>query len=108
MSGLPMRIFSRRSVCRPFITPMITISALTAMVTPPMAITLISDSSFESAAAAQVAPRDGQLEAGHSGRSVGKRMTSRMFGVFVRYMNSRSMPMPTPPIGGMPYSMARR
>ena len=29
-SGLPMRIFSRRSFCSPVITPMMTISALTA------------------------------------------------------------------------------
>ena len=47
MSGLPMRIFSRRSFCSPFITPMITISALTATVTPPIAMRLISDSSFD-------------------------------------------------------------
>ena len=40
-----MRIFSRRSVCSPFITPMITISALTATVTPRIAIVLMSDSS---------------------------------------------------------------
>ena len=47
MSGLPMRIFSRRSFCSPVITPMMTISALTAMVTPPIEMRLISDSSFD-------------------------------------------------------------
>ena len=47
MSGLPMRIFSRRSCCSPFITPMMTMSALTPTTTPPIAITLISDSSFD-------------------------------------------------------------
>src|ERR671926_241690 len=43
MSGLPMRILSRRSVCKPFMTPMITISALTPTSTPPIAMTLISE-----------------------------------------------------------------
>src|SRR3954463_7657251 len=47
MSGLPIRIFSRRSLCRPLITPMMTISALTATVTPRMAMMLISESSFD-------------------------------------------------------------
>src|SRR6185437_12674233 len=47
MSGLPTRIFSRRSCCNPFMTPMITIKALTPTSTPPMAMMLISDSSFE-------------------------------------------------------------
>src|SRR5690606_9326107 len=47
MSGLPMRIFSRRSRCNPFITPMMRMSALTPTTTPPMAITLIIDSSLE-------------------------------------------------------------
>src|SRR5205807_5784794 len=63
-----------------------------------------------SSAAPHVPPSHRQLEPTHSpsGRSVGKRITSRMFGVPVRYMNSRSRPMPTPPIGGMPYSIARR
>src|SRR5205085_365870 len=63
---------------------------------------------FRSAAAPQIPPGDGQLESSHSGRSVGNRITSRMFAVFVRYMNSRSMPIPTPPMGGMPYSIARK
>src|SRR6185437_11338568 len=61
-----------------------------------------------SVTAAEVAPGDAQLERAHSGRMVGKRITSRIFAVPVRYMTSRSMPMPTPPMGGMPYSMARR
>ena len=68
---------------------------------------------LRSATAAQVAPGDGELESAHdgngySGRSVGNRMTSRMFCAPVRYMNRRSRPMPTPPMGGMPYSIARR
>jgi hypothetical protein len=46
-SGLPIRIFSRRSFWSPFITPMITINALTPTMTPPIAIMLISDSSFD-------------------------------------------------------------
>ena len=46
-SGLPMRIFSRRSFCNPFITPMMTINALTATATPPIEIRLISESSFD-------------------------------------------------------------
>src|SRR5690606_19386141 len=60
------------------------------------------------AAAPQVAPGDAQLELRHSGRSVGKSITSRMLGVPVRYMKSRSIPIPTPPIGGIPYSIERR
>ena len=37
-----------------------------------------------------------------SGRRRGKRMTSRMERESVRIMVSRSMPMPSPPVGGMP------
>src|SRR2546429_4932293 len=44
----------------------------------------------------------------HSGRSIGNRITSRMFVWSARIMSSRSIPMPTPPVGGMPYSSARR
>ena len=35
-------------------------------------------------------------------------MTSRMDGESVSSMTKRSMPMPRPPAGGMPYSRARR
>ncbi len=42
-----------------------------------------------------------------SGRSVGKRMTSRIDSTSARIIVSRSMPMPMPPAGGMPYSSAR-
>jgi hypothetical protein len=42
-----MRIFSRKSFCSPFMTPIITISALTPTITPPIAIMLISDRSFD-------------------------------------------------------------
>jgi len=44
-SGLATRIFSRKSVCRPFITPMITTSALTPTITPAMAMTVMNDKS---------------------------------------------------------------
>ncbi len=37
-----------------------------------------------------------------SGRSRGKRITSRMEREFVRSMVRRSMPMPSPPVGGIP------
>ena len=40
--------------------------------------------------------------AGFSGRSNGKRITSRMVCESVSSMQRRSMPMPTPPAGGMP------
>ncbi|OYV72083.1 MAG: hypothetical protein B7Z72_05555 [Gemmatimonadetes bacterium 21-71-4] len=46
-SGLPSRILFRRSVCSPVITPLIRIRALTPTITPPIAITLISDSRRE-------------------------------------------------------------
>ena len=40
-------------------------------------------------------------------RSDGNRITSRMLGLSVISIISRSMPMPQPPVGGMPYSSAR-
>ena len=43
----------------------------------------------------------------NSGRSVGKRMTSRIESTLASSITSRSMPMPSPPVGGMPYSRAR-
>ncbi len=42
-----------------------------------------------------------------SGRMCGKGSTSRMEGWSVRSIAMRSMPMPMPPVGGMPYSRAR-
>ena len=41
-----------------------------------------------------------------SGFMVGKKSTSRIEALSVRSMTSRSMPMPRPPVGGMPYSRA--
>jgi len=38
----------------------------------------------------------------------GKRITSRRFGASARTMVSRSIPIPRPPVGGMPYSRALR
>ena len=43
----------------------------------------------------------------NSGRRVGKRMTSRMESTLARSITSRSMPMPRPPVQGMPCSSAR-
>ena len=40
-------------------------------------------------------------------RSDGNRITSRMLGESVSSITSRSMPMPQPPVGGMPISSAR-
>ena len=40
------------------------------------------------------------------GFMVGKRMTSRMESLPVSSMTQRSMPMPKPPVGGIPYSRA--
>ena len=42
-----------------------------------------------------------------SGRSSGKRMTSRIDAAFVSTMTSRSIPMPKPAAGGIPCSSAR-
>ena len=39
--------------------------------------------------------------------NAGNRITSRMVGLSVNSIIRRSMPMPTPPVGGMPYSSAR-
>ena len=44
---------------------------------------------------------------GASGRSRGNRMTSRIDGWLAKSMTSRSMPIPSPAAGGMPYSSAR-
>ena len=44
--------------------------------------------------------------AAQRGRSVGKAITSRIDGLSVNSMTSRSMPMPSPPHGGSPYSSA--
>ncbi len=41
-----------------------------------------------------------------SGRSVGKRMTSRIVAAPEISMTSRSIPIPSPPVGGRPYSSA--
>ncbi len=43
-----------------------------------------------------------------SGRSAGKSRTSRIDAWSVRSMTSRSTPMPSPPVGGSPYSSAIR
>src|SRR5207302_9072297 len=43
-----------------------------------------------------------------SGRRVGNRITSRMLRASVNSIAKRSMPIPSPPVGGMPYSRARR
>src|SRR5215207_7688500 len=43
-----------------------------------------------------------------SGRSVGNRTTSRMLSTPASSIATRSMPIPRPPVGGMPYSSARR
>ena len=43
-----------------------------------------------------------------SGRSVGNSTTSRMLVTPARSMTRRSMPRPMPPVGGIPYSRARR
>lgn len=40
-------------------------------------------------------------------RNAGNRITSRMLGLSVSNIMSRSMPTPQPPAGGMPYSSAR-
>ena len=42
----------------------------------------------------------------YRGRKVGKAMTSRIDGLSVSSMTSRSIPMPSPPQGGNPYSRA--
>jgi multidrug efflux pump len=42
-----------------------------------------------------------------SRRSAGNRITSRMLALSVSSITRRSMPMPQPPAGGMPYSSAR-
>ena len=62
---------------------------------------------------AQVAPGHEPLETGaslftHSGLMSGNRMTSRMEGWSVSSMTRRSTPMPSPAVGGRPYSSARQ
>ena len=57
----------------------------------------------------QIAQRDEELEGSHSlrGRISGNRMTSRMERLLVSSITSRSMPTPSPAVGGRPYSRAR-
>ena len=43
----------------------------------------------------------------YSGRICGNKITSRMLGASVSSITRRSSPMPQPPVGGRPYSMAR-
>ena len=43
----------------------------------------------------------------HLARMRGNRITSRMDGLSVRIITSRSMPIPSPAVGGSPYSSAR-
>ena len=55
----------------------------------------------------RVAPRReeislGKKERDHFGRINGNRMTSRMDGEFVKSIARRSMPTPSPAVGGMP------
>ena len=61
-----------------------------------------------------LAPKEAQAHEGFkktqgylSGRSSGNRMTSRMEGESVRSITSRSMPIPSPAVGGRPCSRAR-
>ena len=49
----------------------------------------------------------GRLRPQDSRRKAGNRITSRMLGLSVSSIIRRSMPMPQPPVGGMPYSSAR-
>ena len=85
-----------------------TMSALTPTTTPPIAITLMSDSSFEPRRLRRYRQAIAELEPRSFGAHRRKEDHVADVRVSVRYMNSRSMPMPTPPIGGMPYSIARR
>ena len=103
-----MRIFSRRSFCSPFITPMMTISALTPTIDAANGDHADQRQQSRAAPAPQIAPGDRQLEASSFGPQRGKEDHVANVRRSVRYMNSRSMPMPTPPVGGMPYSIARR
>ena len=43
-----------------------------------------------------------------SGRIVGKSKTSRIAGASVKSITKRSIPIPKPPVGGIPNSIARR
>ena len=103
-------------------TPSTTMSAMTPTATPPIAMTVMSEAAATAPPAPQVADRDPPLEPGrqpqqlaqsgrrhrYSGRMAGKRITSRMEGWPVSSMSSRSTPTPSPPVGGIPYSRARR
>ena len=50
---------------------------------------------------------DGSAALQLSGFSCGNRITSRIDGESVSSITSRSMPMPSPAVGGRPYSIAR-
>lgn len=55
----------------------------------------------------QVLPELALLGNAHSGRMCGNNSTSRIEAEFVNNITSRSMPMPSPAVGGMPCSSAR-
>src|SRR5690606_7115030 len=52
-------------------------------------------------------PEGGFLHDQFCGRMCGNRITSRIDGELVSSITRRSMPMPSPAVGGMPYSRAR-
>ena len=92
----------------PVITAMTTISAITPTVTPPSAIHVISDRRPSAATGAEVVPSDVPVQSVQSSiLNIGKRITSRIDGWLAITIKNRSTPIPTPPVGGIPYSRAR-
>ena len=94
-------------------------SAITPTVTPSVEIERDDRDERLLALGEQIAQRDvelegqihaslGQLGSRHSRFLInGNRITSRIDGLLVSSITSRSMPTPSPPVGGRPYSSAR-
>ena len=99
---------SRSSLCRPVIIAIATMSASTPTVTPSVETNGNDRDERLAAAAEQIAQRDLEFEWHVDfGRICGNRMTSRIDRLSVSSITRRSMPTPSPAVGGSPYSSAR-
>ena len=98
-------------------SPVISASAITSAITPTVTPSVEMNEITEMNACFRLANRYRSATCSSKGTSMlgrhsrflitGKRITSRIDGLLVRSMTSRSMPTPSPPVGGSPYSSAR-
>ena len=104
-------IFSFRVFSKPLMTERTTIRAMTPTMTPAMEMTVMMEMKvcFRLALRYLRPINHSYLMDGYfSMRSRGKKMTSRMDAASVRSITRRSMPIPSPAVGGIPNSRAWR